>query len=606
MCSSDLNPRASRSWLSRLLCSSILAAIGFGNADTVAASTSLDSAAKPNFVLLLIDDAGFSDLGAYGGEARTPHINALAARGAIFTSYHSSPLCSPSRAMLLTGMDNHRTGFGTIPETLPASQRNQPGYSMRLESGVQTVATRLKEQGYRSYMTGKWHLGHGPGDLPDAHGFDHSFVLDASGADNYEQKPYMPYYTSADWFEDGKPATLPKDFYSSQFLIDQMMAYLERDKARPEPFFAYVAFQALHIPVQAPREFTAHYEGVYEQGWEALRQKRWREAQARGLIPQGAPLAATHKDLRPWNALSAEERAMYAKSMAVHAGMLEAMDLHIGRLIDYLKARGLYENTIFLLTSDNGPEPSNPIAQTGFSTWMAQNGYTHQLENLGEKGSISYIGPEWANATAAPGNLFKFHAAEGGIRVPLIAAGPGIAAGQRIASLSFVTDVTPTLLDYAGMAPERWSGRIPVTGKSLKPVLGNKASSTHLPDAPVGLEVGGNAALFKGEYKLTKNSLPWGDGQWRLYHLASDPGETRDLREAMPELYSTLLADYAHYSASAGVIELPDDFNPFMQVKINAILVQLQHHRTGLALAAVFALMALVFLYRRRAHRKAH
>ena len=569
-------------------------------------AVSVASTAKPNFVLLLIDDAGFSDLGAYGGEARTPYIDALAARGAMFTSYHSSPLCSPSRAMLLTGMDNHRTGFGTIPETLPASQRDKPGYSMRLESGVQTVATRLKEQGYRSYMTGKWHLGHGPGDLPDSHGFDHSFVLDASGADNYEQKPYMPYYTSADWFEDGKPATLPKDFYSSQFLIDQMMDYLERDKARSEPFFAYVAFQALHIPVQAPREFTAHYEGVYEQGWEALRQKRWREAQARGLIPEGAPLAASHKDLRRWSALSAEERAMYAKSMAVHAGMLEAMDLHIGRLIDYLKARGLYDNTIFLLTSDNGPEPSNPIAQTGFSTWMSQNGYTHQLDNLGEKGSISYIGPEWANATASPGNLFKFHAAEGGIRVPLIAAGPGISAGQRIASLSFVTDVTPTLLDFAGMAPERWSGSIPVIGKSLRPVLGNTASSTHLPDAPVGLEVGGNAALFKGEYKLTKNSLPWGDGQWRLYHLASDPGETRDLRDAMPELYSTLRADYARYSASAGVIELPDDFNPHVQVKINAILAQVQHYRTGLAFAAVFAVLGLVFLYRRRVRRKAH
>ncbi len=554
---------------------------------------------KPNFVLLLIDDGGFSDLGAYGGEARTPNIDALAAQGAIFSNYHTSPLCSPSRAMLLTGIDNHRTGVGTIPETLPESQRGKPGYSMHFEAGVQTVAERLKEEGYRSYMTGKWHLGQGAGNLPSAHGFDHSFALDASGADNYEQKPYMPYYTSADWFEDGEPARLPKDFYSSAFLIDKMMEYLERDKAGAKPFFAYVAFQAVHIPVQAPREFTNHYAGVYDQGWEVTRQARWQQAQARGLIPQGAPLAPAHEKLRAWASLTPDERAIYAKSMAVHAGMLEAMDLHIGRLIEYLKTRGLYDNTIFLLTSDNGPEPSDPIAQTGYSTWMARNGYDHRLENLGEKGSISFIGPEWANATASPGNLFKFHASEGGIRVPLIAAGPGIAAGQRIASKSFVTDVTPTLFDYAGMDSARWSGAVPVSGKSLKPVLTGTATQTYPADAAIGIEVGGNAALFKGDYKLTRNSLPWGDAEWRLYNLAVDPGETSDLKAEAPEQFTQMLADYESYAKTNGVLKLPDDFDPFRQVKINSIKVQLQHYRWHLGFGALLLVLAGWALRRR-------
>ena len=557
---------------------------------------------KPNFVLLLIDDGAFSDLGIYGGEARTPNIDALAQRGAMFTSYHSSPLCSPSRAMLLTGMDNHRTGVGTIPETLPADQQGKRGYSMRLDAGVQTVATRLKEQGYRSYMTGKWHLGHGAGDLPDSHGFDRSFVLDASGADNYEQKPYMPYYTSADWFEDGKPATLPEDFYSSAFMIDKMVDYLERDKARSEPFFAYVAFQAVHIPVQAPKEFTAHYEGVYDQGWEALRQNRWQQAKARGLIPADAPLAPAHDKLRAWDSLSADEKAIYAKSMAVHAGMLEAMDLHIGRLIAYLKERGEYDNTIFLLTSDNGPEPSNPIAQTGFSTWMSHHGYTRELDTLGEKGSLNFIGPEWANATASPGNLFKFHSSEGGIRVPLIAAGPGIAAGQRIASTSFVTDVTPTVFDYAGMAPERWNSATSLTGKSLKGVLSGNAASTHTADDAIGIEVGGNAALFKGDYKITKVSLPWGDAQWRLYKLSTDPGETQDLREASPEIFSAMRADYERYAKDMGVLALPDDFDPFAQVRINATKKQLHLYRFHLAGGAlVLVIAAAIFWLRRRA-----
>lgn len=590
---------------SRSICAALLSlCLGNAGANTIApsASTAVRAAASaaPNFVLLLIDDGGFSDLGIYGGEARTPNIDSLAASGAMFTSYHTSPLCAPSRAMLLTGIDNHRTGVGTIPETLPAEQRDKPGYSMRLESGVQTVAERLKEQGYRSYMTGKWHLGHGPGDLPDAHGFDRSFVLDASGADNWEQKPYMPYYTSADWFEDGQPATLPPDFYSSEFLVDQMLRYLEQDKARSEPFLAYIGFQAVHIPVQAPREFTAHYAGVYDQGWEVLREKRWQEARRRGLIPGGAELAPAHKNLRRWDSLSDEERAIYARSMAVHAGMLEAMDHHIGRLIAYLKASGQFDNTIFLVTSDNGPEPSNPVAQLGFGSWMLRNGYRYQLEGLGEKGSMNFIGPEWANATASPGNLFKFHAAEGGLRVPLIAAGPGIPAGQRIASNSFVTDVAPTMFDYAGIDAGRWNGRVPLYGSSLKPVLTGTASRTHGADAAIGIEVGGNAALFKGDYKLTRNSLPWDDARWRLYHLASDPGEARDLSAEQPAVFAELLADYQHYQQEVGVLPLPDDFDPFKQVAVNSLRVQLKHHCGWIALLALLTLALGVWVVRSR------
>ncbi|PPE74275.1 arylsulfatase [Solimonas fluminis] len=579
--------------LAALLAATLLPAVA-------AAQEGTGAGKRPNFVLLLIDDAAYSDLGAYGGEARTPNIDRLAAQGAVFTQYHSSPLCSPSRAMLLTGVDNHRTGFATIPETLPVEQQGRPGYRMRFEPGVETVATRLKAAGYRSYMTGKWHLGHGPGELPDALGFDRSFVLDASGADNWEQKPYMPYYTSADWFEDGKPATLPKDFYSSEFLVDQMIRYLEKDRARREPFLAYIAFQAVHIPVQAPREFTANYDGVYDGGWGQMREARWRRAQERGLIPQGAPLAPVHEKLRSWESLDAEERALYARSMQVHAGMLEAMDHHIGRLVDYLKAQGQFENTVFLITSDNGPEPSNPVAQAGFRTWMSRNGYTHELGNLGEKGSMCFIGPEWANATASPGNLFKFHSSEGGMRVPLIAAGPGIAPGRRLVGTSFVTDVTPTIYDYAGIDRARWNGPVPMSGRSLKPALSGAVPRVYAADEPVGMEVGGNAALFKGDYKLTKISLPWGDAKWRLYNLATDPGEVQDLSEKEPERYRAMLADYAAYEQEAGVLRLPDDFNPHKQVKINAIKKQLHHYRFVLGGAAIVLASLLLMWLRRR------
>jgi len=201
-------------------------------------ATGASAETRPNVVVLLVDDAGLMDFSAFGGEANMPNIDRLAAAGAMFTGYRTSPSCAPSRAMLLTGVDNHRTGIATIPEIVRSEDRSKPGYSMSLEPGVQTVADRLKASGYRTYMTGKWHLGSDEGDLPNHHGFDRSFALDASGADNWEQKPYMPYYATGPWFEDGVAADLPEDFYSSKFLIDKMIDYIDEDAGSDEPFFA--------------------------------------------------------------------------------------------------------------------------------------------------------------------------------------------------------------------------------------------------------------------------------------------------------------------------------------------------------------------------------
>jgi arylsulfatase/uncharacterized sulfatase len=555
---------------------------------------------RPNFVVILVDDAALMDFGAYGGEARTPNIDRLAERGARFTRYHTSPLCAPSRAMLLTGLDSHLTGVATIPEVLPEEQKNQRGYSMQLEPGVTTIATRLRDAGYRTYMTGKWHLGHGPGALPDAHGFDRSFVLDASGADNWEQKPYMPYYPTADWFEDGRPAQLPGDFYSSEFLVDRMIDYLESGRDSDAPFFAYVAFQAIHIPVQAPAEFTARYADTYTSGWEALRQSRWEKARALGLAPADAALAPAPDSLRPWDALSADEQALFARSMAVNAGMLEAMDHHIGRLLDYLRATGEFDDTIVLVTSDNGPEPSAPLEARGMSTWMSLNGYTRELANLGEQGSYVYIGPEWAFAAASPGNLFKFYTAEGGIRVPFVMAGPGIEPGRTIDAQSFVTDVTPTLLDYAGVTTDD-----PFTGRTLRPVLTGTASSVYGPEDPVGIEVSGNAALFKGDWKLVRNMPPWGPGEWQLFDVARDPGETRDLSTEHPERFAELQRDYAAYADAVGVLEMPAGYEMLRQIGRNSVAQQVAHYRSGaiagaLAFAGLIALTWWLTRYRRR------
>lgn len=576
----------------------LLAASGEATAQTV------NAGAPPNFVVMVIDDAAFMDLGAYGGEARTPNIDALAGQGTLFTRYYSSPLCSPSRAMLITGMDNHLTGVATIPEVLPKEHEGQPGYTMRLEPGVATLAERLKPLGYRTLMTGKWHLGSGKGDLPDAHGFDLSFALDASGADNWEDKSYMPYYADAPWYEDGKPAALPKDFYSSEFIVDKMMAYLDESDAQ-QPFFAYMAFMAVHIPVQAPPEFTANYAGVYDAGWDATRKARWERAKERGYVPADAALAPMPGNFRPWDSLTAEEQQLYAARMQVNAGMLEAMDHHIGRLVEHLKSTGQFDNTVFVITSDNGPEPSRGDTDPRLKFWMDMNGYHLGLEGIGEKGSWAFIGPEWAMAAASPHDKFKFLGSEGGIRVPFIVSGAGLGNGARVDARAFVTDVAPTLLALAG-APSELEGAKPMTGRSLLPLLRGETDAAYGPGDAIVIEVSGNAAVIKGDYKLTRNQLPHGDGRWRLYDLSKDPGETTDLSEGQPGIREDLLAEYAAYSERVGVLEVPEGYNSIDEVTRHSLARQQERYRPwliggGLVLFAVLA--GGLLLWRRRKHK---
>lgn len=561
---------------------------GVAQAQTAAPTIS----APPNVVIVLVDDAGFMDFGAYGGEARTPNIDALAARGVMFTRYRTSPLCSPSRAMLLTGVDNHRTGVATIPEVLPAEQRGKPGYALHFEPGVETVAVRLRRQGYRTYMVGKWHLGGDGGHLPDSHGFDRSFALEASGADNWEHKSYMPYYTDAPWFEDGKPVRRAADVYSSTLLVDRMISYLDAGRSANAPFLAYLAFQAVHIPVQAPRAFTDHYRGAFDGGWDDLKTARWRRALAMGLVPPGAAPPVAPATMRRWASLTRETQRLEARSMEVYAGMLEAMDHEIGRLISHLDSTGELSNTVFFITSDNGPEPSAPGAQTGFPTWMGLHGYTRTIETLGEKGSHNWIGPEWATAVATPGRLFKFYATEGGTHVPLIVSGTGVAAGLRSQANAYVTDITPTILAMtrAGPADNR---SVSVDGRSLLPILRNSARSVYGPEDDIGIEVSGNAALVRGDLKLLRIGPPHGDGAWRLFDTANDPGETHDLSTERPDDFAALKAGYAAYAARNGVLEMPEGYAAERQVGVNTMARQIVQYGWVLALAALATLAAL-------------
>lgn len=554
-------------------------------------------APRPNIVVLLADDVGFSDLGAYGSEISTPHLDALARRGVRFANFHVSASCSPTRSMLLTGVDNHRNGVGNMRETIPRAHLGKPGYLSVLDRNVVTIATLLRDGGYRTYVAGKWHVGMEPHNLPPQRGFDRSLVQADSGSDNWETgKRYLDISEKVSWFDNGRPAVMPAEYYSSQFFVDKTLEYLRTDAADPRPFFAYVAFQASHIPVQAPRVFVDKYKDRYRDGWHVLRQARRDKAAALGLIPPGAPMAemATTTD---WHRLSAADQQYEARRMAVYAAMTDAMDDQIGRLIAHLKASGAYDNTVFVFLSDNGPEASDPY-QTLVARWWLDLNYDRGLEQLGAKGAYSVIGPSWASAAAAPLSTYKFWVGEGGIRVPLIIAGaPGMQQNGIHHSFTHVNDIVPTLLELAGVprpqSPYRGHPILTPGGASLLPVMRGQAQRVHAPDQPIGLELSGNKALFKGDLKLVQNIAPLGDGQWRLFDLRVDPGETRDLSAAMPQVFREMQADYDAYALANGVLPMPEGYEPLRQVMINAMLNVYLPRYGGPALALLAGLVLL-------------
>ena len=534
-------------------------------------------AQKPNIILILADDLGFTDIAPYGSEISTPSLTALASEGISFTNYHTAASCAPSRAMLLTGVDNHRAGVASIPEAIPPEQSGFDNYQGVLGNNVVTVASLLEASGYHTYMAGKWHLGKKRHQLPSRRGFEKTIAMADTGADNWEQKPYIPIYKKANWFADGEEMELPEDFYSSRFLIDKTIDFIDSNREDGQPFFAYVPFQAVHIPVQAPQEFIDQYMGVYDVGWEQLREDRLTKALELGVVGQGTEMVemSTTKD---WDALSDDRKRYEAKRMAVYGGMVAAMDFHIGRLIEYLKATGQYDNTLFVFTSDNGtevsgfPDPANASARV----FVESQGYTSEYETLGLKGSFNSISPSFASASAAPFAFYKFYAGEGGLRVPLIIAGQPITVkGELTHALSHVTDITPTILSLAGVkAPDGRFGGRPVeaiVGRDLMPLIRGDVDRVYAEDDAIGYEVGGNAALFRGDYKIVMNRGPVGDSQWHLYNIVYDPGETQDLADAMPERMLVMTQAYEQYVLENGVLPVPVGYEQVYQIGINGL-----------------------------------
>ncbi|CAH0990664.1 Arylsulfatase [Sinobacterium norvegicum] len=571
------------------------------------------SSERPNILLILADDLGYSDIASYGSEISTPNLDELAQQGLRFSRYYTTASCAPTRAMLLTGVDSHRAGVANIAEALTPEQSQSPFYRGTLNHNVVTIATLLKEAGYHTNLAGKWHLGYEDKSLmPSRRGFEQTVMMPFSGGDNWTDQSYLPLYRKTLWFENGEEITLPKDFYSSQFIVDKAIAQIEKNRGDDQPFFSYIAFQAVHIPVQAPREYTEKYLETYQAGWSVLRQRRQQAVKDLGLIAADAPVK-TMNSTQDWDGLSAQEQRFNSKRMAVYAGMVDAMDFNIGRLLDYLKSIDEYDNTMIIFTSDNGPEPSDPYAMNpAFPLLMgALLGHNNDYDTLGERYSYNSIGVSFASAAAAPFGHYKFHAGEGGMRVPMIISGPSVAASHRGSisdSKAFVKDLASTILamtdtEHPGT---RYEGKTiePATGKNLLPLITGVSKEIYGEDDIIAYEIGGNAALIKGDYKIVLNRGEFNDSQWHLYNIAKDPGETDAIEASEALIFADLVDEYARYAQENGVIAVPENYRQVRQVSLNGMKIRLgfiwQDHGGSIIASLLLIVTAVILLLRRR------
>ncbi len=483
----------------------------------------------------MADDLGWTDLGSFGGEIDTPNLDALANEGVKFTDFHVSVSCSPTRSMLLTGTDNHIAGLGNMKELMTPKQQGKPGYEGHLNNRVVTLAEVLRDGGYHTYLAGKWHLGHEKENYPTARGFERSFSILYAGASHFsDMAGLFEVETPAHYNRDGERIeSLPDDFYSSRSYTDFLIDAIRANKGDGKPFFAYLAFTAPHDPLHAPEPWLSKYRGRYDDGYEALQEKRVAGAKKLGLVPESATTPMLHSKVKPWKSLSAEARAIEARGMEVFAGMVDNLDYHFGRIVGFLDDIGALENTVVIFLSDNGANPWDTEDYPGNSReWL--DSFDNDLDSIGHPNSAYAYGMGWASASSGPLSRFKFSVSEGGIRAPLLIAGPGVKGGRRSDAFAYVTDLMPTMLEMAGLEhPQEFRNRpvAPMRGRSLVPLLSGASDRVYGPDDFIGGEMLDGKWMRRGDYKGVSVAPPYGPATWQLFDLSVDPGETKNLSE---------------------------------------------------------------------------
>jgi arylsulfatase len=514
--------------------------------------------ARPNILLIVADDLGYSDVGVFGAEISTPNIDALAAEGVMLTQFHVFPNCGPTRGAMMTGVDPHRAGMGGNHGALAENQEGQPGYEGHLRDDVVSLAQPLRDAGYHTYMTGKWHLGTGRNN-PASRGFEKSFALMNGAASHWaDQAPIIP-GSRTRYTRDGEPVDeLPADFYSSSFYTDELISYI--DSQNDAPFFAYLSFTAPHNPLHVPRPYIEKYRGRFDAGWDALAAERLYRLRELGLVTESQTPHPRPDWVMAWDELTPAQQTARARDMEVYAAMIDYVDEQIGRVLDHLRDSGEYDNTLIVFISDNGP------SKTSITDYLSLGGdsaaffeeFDNSPDNKGLPGSSTDIGPGWAYAAATPLRLFKGYVAQGGIQVPAVIKLPGnmANAGSRSDQLTHVMDLMPTFLSVAETDyPDVYNGESIVTlqGKSLLPLLSGESPS-EFEFRELGWSAYGMDAYRHGDWKVLRLPEPFGSGDWQLYNLAADPGELHDLASEFPDRTKVLSDSFADYVESNGVI----------------------------------------------------
>lgn len=499
---------------------------------------------RPNIVIVLVDDMGFSDVGCYGGEIETPNIDSMAADGLRFTQFYNSGRCCPTRASLMTGLHPHQVGIGHMTEPPERRLGFEGAYQGHLNDECTTLAAVLKSAGYHTLMTGKWHLGyHQQSDWPLQRGFEKYFGAIAGGFNYFHPDGNRGLY------EGNEPIEAPEGFYATDSLTDRACEYIsEVTQADEQPFFLYLAFNAPHWPLNTKVPEFKKYKGKYREGWQAIMDRRLAKQQSMGMFPED--LVPAPHDGPSWDSLSADQQDELDTIMAAYAGCIDSIDQNMGKLFEHLKEINEYENTLVFFLSDNG------ACQEGGMLGRFEPGW---IENppAGVQGIRQ--GQAWANASNTPFRLFKHFVHEGGACTPLIAHWPaGIpksSQGSFVRQFGYLPDFMATCLDLSGA--DYPADKPPHAGQSLVPLLqGNNEQTIH-PD-PVYWEHEGNAAMRDGDWKLV---MQYGQ-PWELYHLAEDRTEMHNLATAEPDRLAEMQTTWEAW-ATEHEVAYPKRFNMY-------------------------------------------
>ena len=466
----------------------------------------------------------------------------------------------------MSGLDNHQAGLGTMGELKTPEMEGHPGYAGYLNFEVAALPEVLKANGYHTYMAGKWHLGHEEKTSPHARGFEETFILAPGGGSHYnDRKPLSPPQTMI-YRRNGKEVkSLPDDFYSTKYYTDILLKWIKEGHKDGRPFFAYLSYTAPHDPLHAPKEYIEKYKGKYDEGWDALREKRLQGLKDLGIIPKDAKSFPRLPAVKAWDKMSAEERAEAARDMEVYAAMVDYMDEQIKRVFDYLKEIGEYDNTMIIFFSDNGANGHPKTIYPG-QTEEYLNSFDNSLENRGLKNSFIEPGPGWSQVSMAPSRMFKGFTSEGGIKTPMLVklTGKRANAGTMNHSFFHVRDIMPTILDFTGIThSEQFSGRKvkPMQGKSILDLLEGKVVTPYAGASQVGYELFGLKAYFVGDWKILWMPTPFGPGKWELFNLKQDPAELNDLSKQHPGKLKEMITLWEQYKKDNNVLDISFDFS---------------------------------------------